>query len=805
MTQLSESQLAIIRARPIEDALDSFRNAFRSAHPRASLRGGLDHFQQLVAQPARKNLMLQLINAFQIHPAASILPSRDGAGLIISDLALVYARLSTDKTNVKHTARLVKNVVDRESDATIWTTVYDLIRQTQPVPPTITSITPFPTAHLRTPPKSITSATRSIQQTPNTRATSSIANSSEFRKYFDEELKAELKGSLFVGVPNFFETFFGQVEGLQQTAETVFQKCREGDDPLYETGSWRGWPERSTQNDVLRWFTRIVDRLKTLAEEHCSVDSIQRTTLAQPDKYVEGSVADRKMDAGFVAVTEDGRHWSQILVAGELKGNPDLDRSSQTWRDLARYAREVFTAQDTRRFVLGFTLCGSTMRLWEFDRLGGTASEPFDVNEDGPRFVSAVLGYLLMNNEQLGFDPTILEVDGKRVVEVTRNDQTERLVLDKLIKRAPCVVGRATTCWKAYREGDESRSPLVVKDSWQYPERDEEGELLREAAVPEKEVVNVARYYHHETVRVNGQEDDVYDSIRKGLDVVKAKNYRPSDSMPPPNTSGSVRTTRSSSRAGQKRSSSSIDAPEPSSKRTRSSAQFTATGPVPENRVHRRVIVRDYGKPIYKAGSRVALLAAMDGCIRGHQTLYKEANILQRDVSANNLMINEDSGNPSWKAFLIDLDLAINKEREGASGAKGKTGTLAFMAIGILFGEEQHSFMHDLESFFWVLFWICIHYDGPGNERVVPRFEKWNYADPVELAGTKLGVVANEGMFRKTITDHFTEYYQPLVPWINELRKKVFPNGGVWEYEEPKLYLEMADVLREAREDSRVK
>lgn len=37
------------------------------------------------------------------------------------------------------------------------------------------------------------------------------------------------------------------------------------------------------------------------------------------------------------------------------------------------------------------------------------------------------------------------------------------------------MVGRATTCWRAYREGDELQKPLVVKDSWQYPEREEEG------------------------------------------------------------------------------------------------------------------------------------------------------------------------------------------------------------------------------------------------------------------------------------------------------------------------------------------
>lgn len=46
--------------------------------------------------------------------------------------------------------------------------------------------------------------------------------------------------------------------------------------------------------------------------------------------------------------------------------------------------------------------------------------------------------------------------------------------------------------------------------------------------------------------------------------------------------------------------------------------------------------------------------------------------------------------------------------------------------------------MHDLESFFWVLFWICIHYNG-SQGGVVQQFDKWNYANTEELAKLKLG------------------------------------------------------------------
>jgi hypothetical protein len=37
-----------------------------------------------------------------------------------------------------------------------------------------------------------------------------------------------------------------------------------------------------------------------------------------------------------------------------------------------------------------------------------------------------------------------------------------------------------------------------------------------------------------------------------------------------------------------------------------------------------------------------------------------------------------------------------------------------------------------------MLFWICIHYDGPYQERVVRQFDKWNYVDMEELTKQKL-------------------------------------------------------------------
>ncbi|KAK7732535.1 hypothetical protein SLS53_008421 [Cytospora paraplurivora] len=724
----------------------------------------------------------------------------------------------------------------------------------------------------------------------------SSVNSNELRKGMYNVTKEEL-GIMYTDIPRFHDAFFGPVAELEEVSNKVFDQCQEGPTPLFNKGhGWTGWPQDAREAAVLSWFADITKKLATFAMDLKTSLMPQRRPLARPTKqFVSSTAANRKLDIGFVdhlgAKSDTECHWSRILVPGELKSNPEADKPSQAPLDLGRYVREVMSAQPTRRFVLSFTLCGSVMRVWEFDRVGAIASEQFDINEDGRQFVLTILGFLCMSKEQIGFDPTIKKEKGEQFTDIQRDSTTERLIIERLISHSYCIVGRATTCWKAYTEG--SGTPLVIKDSWQYPERDEEGELLRKVA--EKNVVNVARYYHHETVCVGGQIDQVQENIRHNLDITDAERielgtpvasptasttgtsqqYRSGNSTasslkrtssqldaalpaskralskarskPTESATGNPQPYRSRNsiasslkrtssqldaalpaskralskarskptesatgnpqpyRSGNsiasslKRTSSQLDAALPASKRARSRSQSKPAEP-PSNRVHRRVIVRDYGKPIYLASSPSALLDAVEGCITGHESLYK-AGFLHRDISINNLMINEDvKDNCSWRSFLIDLDLAIETSRSVASGAKGRTGTRAFMAIGVLQGE-QHSFMHDLESFFWVLFWICIHYDGPGKGRVVDDFEQWNYIKMDTLALLKGGTVADKPTITRAMTDNFTPYFESLIPWVTRLWEVTFPNGKRHYQDDEKLYSRMRDVLQRASKD----
>ncbi len=172
----------------------------------------------------------------------------------------------------------------------------------------------------------------------------------------------------------------------------------------------------ANQDDVLSWFADLSEKLAVLAEDYKPAQIRGRRPLAQPNRPIQGSTAERKLGIGFVENPKSGKdsrcHWSQILVPGELKSNPSADVALKAWLDIGRYAREVLAANDVRRFVLGFTICGSLMRIWEFDRLGGIASEKFNINKDGLQFVSTVLGFVWMDEEQLGFDLTITTEQG---------------------------------------------------------------------------------------------------------------------------------------------------------------------------------------------------------------------------------------------------------------------------------------------------------------------------------------------------------------------------------------------------------
>ena len=592
-----------------------------------------------------RSLARRLIYALLGQEAAQELQSKLSNTTLSDDLAAIYPQVILAAFNIDCIIPLCTLVIDKAADKAIWNAVFDLIAQTKP--------TRLPT----TPPNSGPGFASAFRNTPNTFNSGGFQNTSEPVERVRDVLKWELNSNLELDHPDFIATYLGEIPQVEDAATAVFDKCCEGEDPLYTTGyTWRGWEERD-EKGVQRSLEECVSTFMKFLDKAGIEPPSQRRFVPSPNNPIPGWVK-RKPDLCVATCAGESKiaSWRQVLVPIELKpsGQDGLER---TWSDVMKLAREIFRHQDSRRFVLGLTLCGSTMRLWEFDRLGATTSVVFDIHKNGPFFVKTLLSFLWMNDEQLGFDPDLMGVDGQRFVKINRDGKEERLIITETLRdHAACIAGRATTCWKAYREGDRSHKPLVVKDSWQYVDRPEEGELIRKATAAG--VTNISQYYHHETVWFNGKEDYIRSNVRNGMSTECGSNpFTRPDLFSPETTTSSkassfsevvkssqgstpvlARPSRAShspelvrphctrsfgsasqqSQTSQKRPSSRIEALKPARKRSRSiMTPKEGEDRLGKDRVRRRIITQSVGKHLHKASCPAAIITGLLGGIKG--------------------------------------------------------------------------------------------------------------------------------------------------------------------------------------------
>jgi hypothetical protein len=111
-----------------------------------------------------------------------------------------------------------------------------------------------------------------------------------------------------------------------------------------------------------------------------------------------------------------------------------------------------------------------------------------------------------------------------------------------------------------------------------------------------------------------------------------------------------------------------------------------------------------------------------------HHDLFEKAGILHRDISIGNLMV--DLSNPS-QGVLIDLDFAARVAGHG-DPPDGEifppAGTVNFRAFDLLTPNKplKAYYRHDLESFFYTLLWIQMHY-ADGKELEQPWTKSFDF------------------------------------------------------------------------------
>ncbi|KAG2049304.1 hypothetical protein BDR06DRAFT_1023958 [Suillus hirtellus] len=133
--------------------------------------------------------------------------------------------------------------------------------------------------------------------------------------------------------------------------------------------------------------------------------------------------------------------------------------------------------------------------------------------------------------------------------------------------------------------------------------------------------------------------------------------------------------------------------------------------------------------------------------------------VCHRDVSPGNLMWYWRDGKRI--GILNNYDLSSLADEPGPRGNE-RTGTVPFMALDLLTkdgqqGKVKHLYRHDLESFMWVLAWICLRYrQGVLLSRRLRLLDEWATLDAIACGEKKLVFLNNLTPFAPSDIDKLT-------------------------------------------------
>ncbi|KAI0525828.1 serine/threonine-protein kinase Sgk2 [Xylaria bambusicola] len=730
---LSQQAKDIISELPLDDTLDSSQR---------KLGKNLDN-------PRREDIA-SLLGALVISPTAFKLSSPDGSGNVAAKLFSIQQHVRGGLMKLDHFYSLFHHVVSNSSDIDIWEAVFDIIDNLGVLTPPPSSIAP------------------TFQGTP-VRSSSSRLSDREPRNIVERELFFEIRDCTFRDVGGFCDKFFNTKSWDERQKEMLESVMAE-----HDGNRWKTFPTVPAERLVWDWLRSLEDGALSGAPH-----KLYTTKTAHEFKEPKGQI---DLFFQLPAPEPSGKlEYKHVLVVGEQKSSYDTGRFKADFLQLTRLVRGVFTDQPTRRFVHAFTLIASMMELWVFDRSGAYSSGAFDIHNEPGRFARALISYATMDDNAMGLD-TFIEREGKHhyvtVDDVDSNKARIRLL--RPIVRQSAIVCRGTTCY-------ETQDGHVAKFSWASDKRKLEVKQLRLAET--KGVRGVARVVAHSQITT-------IDELRQGLEFEKRHKFRNDDvhfeDIP------SVGTIDISSQKRKSASDHWSDASE--SKKPRSNSQqstlvvrkqnskqristgkpslYNSDGDMWENRIYSCLVISPAGRVISDFRTIKELLGAVRDAIRGHQSLYETGNILHRDISSNNIIITKPEMAGGFNGMLIDLDLAKVRD-SGPSGARHQTGTMQFMAVQVL-RKTDHTYRHDLESFFYVLLWMCARQswrngfassgEKPPKESVLRGWEIGSFKD---IARTKAGDMTVDGL--EGIMTEFPGMFNHVQPLCLRIRKILFP------------------------------
>ncbi|KAI0069675.1 hypothetical protein K474DRAFT_1610121, partial [Panus rudis PR-1116 ss-1] len=447
--------------------------------------------------------------------------------------------------------------------------------------------------------------------------------------------------------------------------------------------------------------------------------------------------------------------WRSVAVPVEGKTAPNATALAQ----ILRYQRQVFLNEHAKRFTYSMVLANKFVTVYLTDRSGTLGALRFDMHKDPKKFIRVIAGLEMKSPEDLGWDPTMKLVpvntdwskinqsvlretyqvdpesptDGPHylVMQIPKPDATkyasyiegaqmETFILHEAISltRGRVIVGRATRIWRAWRADEmclpeKKRQDYVVKDTWRDERRGTEGELYSQIHDSQcSPGVAVHHSYGVVQLQIGGKlREDSTVNIRRGLKVkglplcIDAKELKKAEkrskiSIQSPAKSDSHVTTQYTGDFDE------IPEDEELFTMTPDPTTGKKSVPPPQNRLHSRLVLVTYGKPIKFFKSCLELVQAMKDAIEGHRDAYR-AGVLHRDISVGNILILDDRAKRRTKktGALIDFDngIRLSPTRNAVTDDRLSVGLRSvFLGTSVADTNTRRVQCHSyLLSFFW--------------------------------------------------------------------------------------------------------
>ncbi|CCO35531.1 hypothetical protein BN14_09649 [Rhizoctonia solani AG-1 IB] len=615
-------------------------------------------------------------------------------------------------------------------------------------------------------------------------------------------LKHELRGAAYLH-KKFFKEFFGeaavdvQVKTLEKAlpmTPSLLEPVGEGNLIAYNNTNKR-WTihhkitGQMEEKEVYEPLTGVLNKVGRAAFEVYKTthpnDTIRRNYVEFINHNLKNTKHDSPSDGtaspDLVQGTVDERsgrvHWGDVELIIECKSKATTALRNEAYMQLARYARATFAHQIYRLHVFGFSLCGSVVNFVRFDRSGMLHSPDLDLSKpkDAHMFIEHIITLLTLDSCQFGYDDRYsFDYSSNPPLTLFSFRKNPAQPVTEILCHRKCTCGRATcvTCL-----GED-----VHKSIWRDENRPDEGATM-------SRLVNVFGFCQ----------------LKDHSDVDYSTRLRYPEEL-----EWSHATTYFA----------------PSSQRFKS--ETIKNGTVSRGiRVKSDIIMRR-GTSLFKVQNPLHLVMAMHDALLAIMALT-EVGKMHCDISAYNLLLidpekhyaegdwfgkstfevkpdvwkrnargelvedpqNDDNErdtsqdeSPRLKrvkelgrgpcCVLLDTEFMVDDERDEKDIHADRTGTPAFISAQLLASGKpvRRTFMHDVESLFWVMLWMVIcqsQEEGRWkvNEHAKGLMKQFSNDDMATLFKDKETLIrdALDGRFSATILKLDNPWCQDLV-WL---------------------------------------